>query len=860
MSDLWNAASIDYEKESRDALISNARVACAEHFVFASSASSSEEFQDRLALVAPQIEKKVLASTISDASMFPVVHAAVLESLEEDFSILLADREASMKKGAPFAGYSDFDECVRKNADKDDPKAYCGSIKNKVEKKSSRKWASLPKLAENAPDHFGPHPNSQAGDAISQLDDVDVESAPENSNEGWVNEDAKAEQRKDAGRKTAAPFADLVRIFETDSGETVDVYSNGIKYCNGCRTKFMDYTDDEVKSHICGDNYGTASWERLDDDGLAPAWERMASRKTAERNWVGDKYVSGRDVKDIAKDIRSEIKSLIAQGKIPGAPVKYSVKIDRYSMGQSIDINIMNWDEYSHVYEVDKSGFSGREYSQEAGKVKEILNSILESHLFDNSDIMTDYWNVNFYGFVNFDSWTSGSEVVVIDENGQKVASRKTSSVYLTNVGFVGGIGSNTARGYDKNGDEIVFRLSDSDAEKLSGVLLSDQAMNFSGVEIDEEDIISIRKASSRRVREGESFGPEGRYSVERIDGDQAYVYDHLNRSYFWRAVDQIDPDWGAETSSWYGGRGASRRKVAKRILLPHNQPPVLPHHLAVSENPFVKKDEEDEEEDEKESDTEEEVADTAEEKTEDKVDSESDAGAESEPVAEEVVAEEQEPAPVAEEVDPQNMTAGERVTVNYTMSGGNAGSVDAMFIREDKNVFYFNGPTGEFGVANTGSGWQDADGNSFSFSSQDGVSEDQSFEMKPKETDSVESEEKTAGKKTAMPSPAEMGVEVGDIFVSSWGYDQTNVDFYQVTRLTAQSVEVRAIASELVSGDGWSGTVVAVPNAFLEGLQAQKFVSRLRHGYQGEPSIKVGYQRYAWLWDGKPKTMTSYA
>jgi len=33
----------------------------------------------------------------------------------------------------PFAGYTDFDECVRKNSDKKDPKAYCGTIKHAVE-------------------------------------------------------------------------------------------------------------------------------------------------------------------------------------------------------------------------------------------------------------------------------------------------------------------------------------------------------------------------------------------------------------------------------------------------------------------------------------------------------------------------------------------------------------------------------------------------------------------------------------------------------------------------------------------------------------------------------------------------------
>ncbi len=33
----------------------------------------------------------------------------------------------------PFAGYRDFDECVRKNSKKDNPKGYCATIQRKVE-------------------------------------------------------------------------------------------------------------------------------------------------------------------------------------------------------------------------------------------------------------------------------------------------------------------------------------------------------------------------------------------------------------------------------------------------------------------------------------------------------------------------------------------------------------------------------------------------------------------------------------------------------------------------------------------------------------------------------------------------------
>ncbi len=38
----------------------------------------------------------------------------------------------------PFAGYSDFDDCTGENSDKEDPDAYCGSIKHKVEDKMKK--------------------------------------------------------------------------------------------------------------------------------------------------------------------------------------------------------------------------------------------------------------------------------------------------------------------------------------------------------------------------------------------------------------------------------------------------------------------------------------------------------------------------------------------------------------------------------------------------------------------------------------------------------------------------------------------------------------------------------------------------
>lgn len=49
-------------------------------------------------------------------------------------------------------------------------------------------------------------------------------------------------------------------------------------------------------------------------------------------------------------------------------------------------------------------------------------------------------------------------------------------------------------------------------------------------------------------------------------------------------------------------------------------------------------------------------------------------------------------------------------------------------------------------------------------------------------------------------------GVKVGDIFEASWGYDQTNVDFFQVVALCGeQSVRVRGVQPQMIEEAGIS-------------------------------------------------------
>jgi hypothetical protein len=115
----------------------------------------------------------------------------------------------------------------------------------------------------------------------------------------------------------------------------------------------------------------------------------------------------------------------------------------------------------------------------------------------------------------------------------------------------------------------------------------------------------------------------------------------------------------------------------------------------------------------------------------------------------------------------------------------------------------------------------------------------------------------RTSRRRTAMPNPVDLGVKVGDIFYSSWGYDQTNVDFYEVVGLTGASVKVREVAQERLSSDGYgSDQVVPVPGYYI-GEVMTKRISDARH-WNGTASIKISQSRFAYLWDGTPRRQTS--
>ena len=98
--------------------------------------------------------------------------------------------------------------------------------------------------------------------------------------------------------------------------------------------------------------------------------------------------------------------------------------------------------------------------------------------------------------------------------------------------------------------------------------------------------------------------------------------------------------------------------------------------------------------------------------------------------------------------------------------------------------------------------------------------------------------------------------VEVGSIFRSTWGYEQTNVDHYVVVRMTEKTVWLQQIGNEVVEECGWA-------SAYVKPDPLRKFGEPLRRKLSHYPTgayVSINSFSSASLVDKDSKTMqTSY-
>ena len=112
-------------------------------------------------------------------------------------------------------------------------------------------------------------------------------------------------------------------------------------------------------------------------------------------------------------------------------------------------------------------------------------------------------------------------------------------------------------------------------------------------------------------------------------------------------------------------------------------------------------------------------------------------------------------------------------------------------------------------------------------------------------------SKKKWAEDKKAQAEENQANYQVGDILVSSWGYDQTNIDYYQVIERTAKMATIQKICKEFLdSGYPSEDKVIPLKDSFVGKPKKKKI---------GTYGITLSSYETASLWDGKPDYETAF-
>ena len=95
--------------------------------------------------------------------------------------------------------------------------------------------------------------------------------------------------------------------------------------------------------------------------------------------------------------------------------------------------------------------------------------------------------------------------------------------------------------------------------------------------------------------------------------------------------------------------------------------------------------------------------------------------------------------------------------------------------------------------------------------------------------------------------------IQPGTIFISSWGYDQTNVDFFEVISATAKTVQLRPIAQD-------RGPETSFMSESVTPKAGQYTGAAFRRKVQLGGYVSLNTFANAYVWDGSPQIQSHYA
>lgn len=149
------------------------------------------------------------------------------------------------------------------------------------------------------------------------------------------------------------------------------------------------------------------------------------------RNYEGPKYDAKLSRKEIAIKLREEVKAAIVSGDLPKG-LKVSVKMRDH---KSLDMTVVavpagfkiNNPARVRLDVLEPNAYHERiadRYAEQAVVLKNRLEGMLQAYNYDNSDSMTDYFDVNFYGHADY-----SSALLEADREAQIAASPELAAV-----------------------------------------------------------------------------------------------------------------------------------------------------------------------------------------------------------------------------------------------------------------------------------------------------------------------------------------------------------------------------------------------------------------------------------------------
>lgn len=96
--------------------------------------------------------------------------------------------------------------------------------------------------------------------------------------------------------------------------------------------------------------------------------------------------------------------------------------------------------------------------------------------------------------------------------------------------------------------------------------------------------------------------------------------------------------------------------------------------------------------------------------------------------------------------------------------------------------------------------------------------------------------------------------LKAGDILYTSWGWEQTNVDFFKVLEVCGKK-KIKLVEIAQKSSEHESHGMACTVTADEENTIGQPF-----YKMASKSSVKISRSETAWLWDGKPKYKSWYA